>query len=446
MQAYNVGIVLMKFVQLMISLLLGLMLILGVLAGTAAADEAPMGSTGERSATEIFGARKGNWHPSLSVSQSWTDNLFNVPVNKDAESITVVTPALWLAFPARFDQPETLQTVNAAPGSLAYSVLKDTTDYGIYQVYAAYSANFESYWQFSDKNQTTQRTEAKLGFYPGAKTRIELQHIFDNNREAFGSGTSTSGQEDFFTGNTSILSMSYMLTSRLNLKASGGHYSLRYADASNDFRERDDWTLAGQVGFAVTPKIDLLAEFKRIDINYPGNGELDSEENHVAAGIEWAVTEKTNGLAKIGYNSKNLTGTAPDVDDMDLELQLNYQFSSKTKLTLRGLRQLNETDFAGTSNRLTYQAGADLAYHLTAKMTTGIDLSWVRDLYHGAISIGTLTAEREDDYLQAGVSVNWRARRWLTVGCGYALAERDSNFDTFDYTSNTAYLNFSAEL
>jgi hypothetical protein len=427
-------------------LLLGLTLPLGSVVASFAADEAPMGSTGEPSASEVFGVRKGNWHPSLSVSQVWTDNLFNEPVNKDPELITVVTPALWLAFPARFDQPEPLQTVNTAPGSLAYSVLEDTTDYGTYQLYAAYSSNMESYWQFSDKNQTTQRAEAKLGYYPGGKTRIELQHVFDNNREAFGSGTASAGQEDFFTGNTSILSLGYKLTSRLKLKTSGSYYTLRYDSANNEFRERDDWTLAGQVGFALTPKIDLFAEYKRIGINYPGNGALDSEESHVTVGVEWAVTEKTSGLAKAGYNTKDLTGNAPDDDDLDLELQLSYQFSRKTKFSLRGLRQLNETDVAGTSHRLTYQAGAGMDYQLTGKITTGLDLSWMQDRYHGALTIGPQTAEREDDYLQAAVSINWKVQRWLTVGCGYALADRDSNFDSFDYTSNTAYLSFSAEL
>ena len=436
----------MKSAQLVRGLFLGAVLTLGMVSMTRAADDAPLGSIATQAADDVFGPRKGNWHPSLDVSESWTDNLFNEPTNEQAELITVVSPGLWLAIPARFDQPQSLQTVNTVPGSLAYSVLADTTDYGHYQVFAAYSANFEMYQEFADKNQTTQRAEAKLGYYPGPKTRVELQHVYDNNREAFGSGTASIGQEDLFTGNTTSLSLGYILTERLKLKASGGYYELQYDDVGNNFRERKDWTLTGQVAFAVTAKFDLFTEYRQIRIDYATNDALDSEESFVAAGVEWAVTQKTSGLAKAGYNTKDLQGNMPDDDALQLELQLNYQFSSKTKLTLRGLRQLSETDIAGTTGRLGHQTSAEVSYQLSPKVTSSLNLGWLQDQYRGTITIGTQTAERQDEYLQAGLSLNWNVKNWLSAGCGYDLANRDSNFDSFDYTSNTAYLSVSAAL
>ncbi|MDG5466853.1 outer membrane beta-barrel protein [Deltaproteobacteria bacterium IMCC39524] len=393
-------------------------------------------------ADDIFGSQRGNWHPSLSLTGYWTDNLFETSTDEEEDFVTVVSPGLWLAFPARFDRPASVPVVTRAPGGLAYSLLDDTAEYGLFQVYAAYSANIERYKDFSDEDETTHNAEGKLGFYPGPKTRIELQHVFDENREDFSTGGGARDQEDKYTGNLTNLSVGYQLTHRLSLGVSGSYYDLDYNDKVNAAREREDTTFGGKVAFALTEKLDIFVEYVHVDIDYKSFNSNDSEENQAYAGLAWSVTEKTRGMAKIGYNKKDYDSQTPDEDELQVELQLGYRFSPKTDLTLRGLRKLNETDIVGTSGRLTHAVSGSVAYALTPKVSTSLNLGWQRDEYLE----NNAGPDRDDDYYNVGAAVSWQAQRWLTATCGYDLVDRDSNVNTYDYTTNTAYLSLSAAL
>ena len=400
----------------------------------------------EQSAESLFGGDRGNWHPSLGLSGYWTDNLFNTADNEKSDYVAAVSPGLWLAFPARFDKPASVPTVNNAAGGMAYSMMDDMTEYGLYQIYASYTADLFYYDEYSDENFTAQKAEAKLGFYPGPKTRIELSHVYDDNREDFGVGESSPDQDDKYTGNLTTLTTGYQLTPKLNLQALGSFYKLDYDESFSAFREREDWTFGGKITFELTPKLDLFGEYEYVDTDYDSDDELDSEENKFYAGVTWSITDKTRGLAKVGYNNKEYDGDVSDEDELQFEVQLDYRFSPKTAMRLNALRYLNETDTAGTTGRLTHEVNADLRYQLAQKVSTNLKAGWLNDDYEGEITVGTDTDSRDDDYLNAQVDLTWQALQWLELTCGYSWEDRDSNFDVFDYTTNTLFVSLTGAL
>jgi len=398
------------------------------------------------SAGEIFGTRRGNWHPWLGISETWTDNIFNDADNEQNESITVINPGIWLAVPARFDRPSGLQTLNTVPGGLPYTVLNDEEVTGLYRLYGSYSANIERYQDFDQYNQTAHKAEGSVGFFPGPKTRIILQDAFDRDREPFSSGNATSGQEDRFKGNVTRLELGYQATPKIGLNLSGSFYTLRYDEDRNSIRERNDKTGGATISWKVLPKSSLLAEYRRVVVDYRDRTREDSSEDQFFLGTRWNLTEKTSGLAKVGYGSKDFEGATSSSSDLLLELQMDYKFSQKTSLNLAGFRQVNESDITASSDRLTYQLALGLEHRLTRKLSGKLDLSWLQDNYNGAITVGSQTDERQDDYLQAGVGLGWNVVRWLTLSCGYNYSERSSNFGAFDYQTNSVYINASAAL
>jgi hypothetical protein len=397
----------------------------------------------DQSADDLFGSNKGNWHPSLGLSGFWTDNLFNTPDNEKSDYSAVISPGLWLAFPARFDKPASVPTVNNAAGGMAYSMMDDMADYGLFQFYASYAANLVYYDEYSDEDYTSQKAEAKLGFYPGPKTRLELSHAYDDNREDFGVGGSSADQDDQYTGNLTTLMAGYQLTPKLGLEATTSYYNLDYDESFSTFRDREDWSYGGKLTFELTAKLDLFGEFEYVDVDYDSGDELDSQEKLFYAGVTWDVTDKTSGLAKVGYNNKEYDGDASDEDELQLEAQLDYSFSPKTSMQLNALRYLNETDTLGTSGRLTHEVAAEVSYQLAEKVSASLKAGWLNDDYEGDITVGTQTDSRDDDYLSADLELTWQTLRWLELGCGYSWEERDSNFDAYDYTTNIVFVSLT---
>jgi hypothetical protein len=403
-----------------------------------------VGPRGEfQSSGDVFGSGTGYVHPYLSVGEVYTDNFYNTKDNKEEEWTTVVTPGIWGAFPALPRRPEQITTLNTAPGGMPLTRFRQNTGRR-FQSYGAYSADFQHNKNFSDDEETTQRGEGMIDVNLRGGLGFNLAGIYSNTYDPFSTGANQSTQSDNYTSWTLDSLTTYDIGPKTDVRFDLGYYSLEYDKDRNHYRDRDDIKAGAALAYKISPKTRIFGQFEYIDINYDQSTQPDSEEYHYFAGMTWDLTGKSTGMVKAGYSDKKYKDDFDNNGEFVGELQLKYQFSPKTALNLTGTRQFNESDLVGTGDRITDFIGLTMTQQMTAKTSLKLNASYLNDDYQQKVTVGANTDYRNDDYYQLGIGAGWSAMTWLNLSVGYNYNDRNSNFDRYDYSSNSVYANATA--
>lgn len=410
-------------------------------------DFTMMPEGGAVSPGSAFGEAWNYIHPFLSLGEYYTDNLFNDAVNKESDFVTVITPGIWFALPASRQMLMDVETLNTAPGGFELTRF-DTEIPRRMQAYGLYRANINRHNDFSQENTVNHRGEGMLQYNLRGGLSLELLDIYEVEQDPYGTGSSQSLDE--YKSNVVSVTGGYRITQKTRVRADVYWYSLSYDANANRFRDRDDKGVSLFAFHQVLPKTSAFLEFEFIDINYDRNFLGDSQEQHYFAGLLLDATEKTKIRGKLGYGVKSFSGTGATIDDSrDFigEVKLDYSFTPKTSLALTATRAISETDILGLSDVLTHRVGIVYSQRITAKVRAIADLDYLRNSYRGGdVIIGLLAGKRVDDYLGAGISLGFSLRDWLNLSAGYKYTERDSNFDLYDYKTNTFFMTLTAAL
>lgn len=409
----------------------------GSLPSTSEGVAAP--STGG-TAREIFGGRRGYFHPFLAVGEYYTDNLFN---NRDRQSdtFTLITPGIWLALPASRQQLLQVTTLDSAPGGLEVGRFQIETARR-FQGYALYRANIERHNRFSQEDSVYQRGEGLLNVNFRGGLSIQLFDVYEKDHDPYGTGTSV--QLDKFRSNLVNLSIGYRLSPKTQMRLDYSNFSLQFNAARNDFRNRDDNMVSAYLFYRILPKTSLLLEYDFIDIDYETDVLNDSKEHHFLAGFLWKITGKTRAQIKMGVNKREFDDTDQDLETFLAELRLDYLISPKTSIYLTGTRKPIETDIQGSRDILSYRIRAGYLQKFNAKLNGTANLYYIRNHYNGIA--GTQNLERKDNYYGAGLGVGYALNSWFNMGLQYDYIQRDSDSDSFDYRTNTVFLRLTAAI
>ena len=110
------------------------------------------------------------------------------------------------------------------------------------------------------------------------------------------------------------------------------------------------------------------------------------------------------------------------------------------------LRQLKESDDVSTNGILASAVTATFSQMLGQRMVASAVAGWSRDDYDGPTTVGSKTAEREDDYLMWSLSLSYALQKWFEISGGYNYVQRDSNFSDFNYNANGLFVNLTGKL
>lgn len=391
--------------------------------------------TEARMGGELFGGRAGYFHPFISLTETYTDNLFNVPSDEEDDFITVFSPGIWGAFPAHNRQPLLVTTLNSAPGGLAVTRFPLGTQRRL-QAYGLYRAAITRHDEFPEEDNTYQRAEGLLNLNFRGGLSLELLDIYEVEQDPYSTGISRELEE--FTSNLVQFLANYRISSKTRVRTDFSRYSLDFDSDRNAFREREDDLLSLYGFYRAFPKSSLLLQYEFIDIDYDREVLSDSQEQRLQTGLVWEVTTRTRGTVKFGY-AWRAVDEGDDRDEFVGEIRLDQQFTPKTAAYLLFTRRIEETDIPETQDVLSHRAQVGYRQLLMPRLTGTADLYYYQDNYRGG-------ADRDDDYYGVRLGLGYLFRRWLTFGLGYNRLERDSSAADFDYTKNTLYLTITASL
>ena len=202
----------------------------------------------------------------------------------------------------------------------------------------------------------------------------------------------------------------------------------RFYTASRD-RDADYYGIT--YSHNVSPKTNLLAQYKHTKINYD-IATLDSTEERYMFGVEWQATGKTNARALIGYLTKNFDEpTRDDFNGLALEAGLTWTPRSYSVFDLTLSRETDETNGNGS---YIVRNSSDLGWtHFWKdRFSTTANLGFSNEDYQGSF--------RDDRIRFYGLSAKYQVSSHVIAGLGFRHTSRNSSFDTFGYTDNSYLL------
>ncbi len=406
-----------------------------VISGTEEASPLPeLVSEGDFGG-ELFGGRNGYVHPFLSLEEYFTDNLFDQPTNEQEDFVTVISPGLWLSFPARSRPPLQATTLNSAPGGLAVTRFPVEKRRRL-QGYALYRADITEHHQFPKEDNVYQRAEGLLNYNLRGGLSLEALDIYEVEQDPYSSGLSR--QLDKFTSNLIQFMANYRISPKTRLRTDFSFYSLDFDAERNAFRERQDSIISLYGFYRLFPKSSLLLQYEHVEIEYDQTVLADSRENRLLTGLVWEVTTRTQGTAKFGYAWRNYDAGA-DENKWIGEVRLDHRFTPKTSAYLLFTRRIEETDIRQSQSILSHRLQLGYRQKLLPRLTGTADLYYYRNKYEAGLA-------RDDDSYGARAALGYYFRPWLNLAAGYSYLERNSSWDEFDYTSNIVYLTLTAAL
>jgi hypothetical protein len=398
------------------------------------------------SSGEIHSSRSGYFHPFLSLGGYYTDNLFNTDNNEKSDTVAVITPGFWLARPASRQKLVDINTLNTAPGGLSLSRFRNEDERRL-QTYALYRADIYEHDKYSDENHTDQRGEGMIRLALRGGLSFELADVYEKNTDPYGTGGTSDRELDKYTSNLFTGVLSYQLTPKVLLRADYGHYYLDYRADRNEYRNREDDSLSAYIYYIKTPKTSFFVQSEYIWVDYDEEINSDSDTANYYVGIEMKTSAKTRSLLKIGYSNKDYDASGVnDRDELVYEGRIDYFLTPKTSLYLRTNRRVLETDTEGFNDVLSYRTQLGYRQRITAKLRFEAAVHHINDDYSGKVTIGDEIKGRDDDRYGFVAAIGLSPRRWLNLSLGYEYEERDSNFDSEDYTSNTFFFRATAAL
>jgi hypothetical protein len=360
-------------------------------------------SSGGESHAMRFGACEIN--PFLSLTERFTDNVFNTNADEQSDFSTVITPGVQIVFPRAKKR---------------------------YHGEFIYRADLERFSKFTSENADNHMALGKFEIKLPVGLELHVSDEFNRNHDP--RGTNISPELDFYRSNLAVVTAAYVLSDRFKARIDYSNYILDYEAGRNDFRNRTDNIFAGYLYYRILPKTSVFVEYDYAVVDFETSGEFDSKEHRFFGGITWDVTGKTKGTLKGGYGIKDFADPAiGGYRGSLMEIGIDHNLSSRHSLKVKGIRRTNETNVFGSDFFVTTGLSAEYFRKLTGKITGRAYLSYGRDSYRGELS-------RKDGTWEGGLGLIYQFKKWLRTEIRYSYTNRKSTIKDFSYRNSTYYL------
>lgn len=377
-------------------------------------DDKPIGQ--ERITGDIFGRLNGFFHPSLSIAEYYTDNVFNSRDKRD-DFITLISTGIEASLPG-------------------------TGRVKRYLVNVKYLLDSEIFSKYSSENTINQKLENLFQYNFKGGLSIKIAEKFVKSHDIRGTGTST--EIDMFISNRSAITLSYDISPKSMVKFDYSNFFISYDASRNNFRDHIRNSFSWYFFYKFKQKTAVFFEYEFVDIAYDKDDVLDSLEQLFYGGIQWDITAKSKGSFKAGFGDKNFTNsTTATGKDFILELKIDHAFTQKTSLNLTASRKTEETNILLTNHIINSAVKIGYRQKFVKKLTGILNFSYVNTNYEGSLPD---TRERDDDMFGVDLAFQYELKKWLQTATGYILSNRNSNFSSFDYTSNKVFIRVTGSL
>lgn len=222
-----------------------------------------------------------------------------------------------------------------------------------------------------------------------------------------------------------------------------GTYRKHYDNnrAITQFADRDSDNVRGAFYWRVMPKTSLLIEASQNEYDYSAQtSTLDSKERRYMGGVTWEATAATTGTVKIGKLKKEFqSAVRQNFSATNWEIAVQWAPRTYSKFDFFTQKTTNESTGIGDFI-LTKRSGIAWTHGWNSVFSTTANYTYSDDEYRG------VGVTRNDDTDALGFKLNYKMRRWLTLGADYIYTDRDSNQPQYRYKRNQLMFTLGATL
>jgi len=363
-------------------------------------------------------------HPSLRVTETYTDNVYLSYDGKKDESdwITTISPGITLILPLRR-----------------------------HSIKAGYYADIYRFAEFDENDYARQVGFASLNLdFPGGLT-VEVSDRFTDSEVARKwkeqDGVSSSAdpyREKPYQANDFLAKAKYSFADRWAIAAWYNYYKYEYDHRYDETGNYDRDVVGTSLFYRFTAKTQALVEYMYSRVDYPDNEEYDNKNNTVYVGLSFDPTAKLNGHLKVGWTEKEYDEDREDdkVDTFSTQIDLTYNLSPYDAIKLKGMRTIEEDiDTNEPFTRDDYSIGYSHILSLNEKIRLNAIAGYGKAKYEGKnFDTDGILKRRDEDWYYGTLGVDYAMQSWLMWNLAYTRQERDSNFIRYDYEENRVFL------
>ena len=373
----------------------------------------------ERPELDPLGIHAGSFFifPSVTLSESYNDNIFADPNNEESDLITTVSPGLTV----RSDWGRHALRLSAGVDAGFYADNDDENfvDYnlggvGILDITRATSLRGEAGYQHLHEERDS--ADDADGIEPTEYDRVDLGVAL---RHAIGRFSGQIGAE-------------YQDLDFDNVPAGGGVTNI------NDDRYRDRVRGTVRIGYEVSPSyeffVDGFVDRVEYDQNIVGlNYNRDSDGYGASAGVSLDLGGVTFGDVYFGYRERDYDEPSlGDTDGFALGGELTWNVTGLTTVIASASGEIQETTVTDglveASGRFVTAFGLRVDHELLRNLILGARINYANQDYEGI--------SREDDVFGGGLNALYMMNRNFQLRAGYSYRERDSDAPGEDFSEN----------
>ncbi|HEX9759211.1 MAG TPA: outer membrane beta-barrel protein [Nitrospiria bacterium] len=357
-------------------------------------------------------------HPYLQISEGFEDNVFRCEAcEKESDFFTLITPGLQILLP----DPN-------------HHVLLE------YRGDFSYYTNFDS--ENFDDNEVTGEYQGNLT--PQLNITVK-DHFLDGHD---GREVTPLREIDFYFSNRADVEVGFTPLQGVSIQGGFGHFLLDFSGGGrNDFRDRSDLVFSGGATVDIISKTSALLEYSYTKAIYneqsqSSTGNLNNGTHRVSPGLTWTPSKNSHGKVTAGYALKSFEDSAKDEFDTAIfSIFLEYVLPTKTKISIRGGREVKEPDLDGQDFYITTGGALDVSHPILSVLEGSVSFSGGRESYYREAPL-TPGRKRKDNTYRIQTGFDYTPFPWLVAGIDYSFSNTDSNWfsNQFDYINHVVTL------
>jgi len=347
-----------------------------------------------------------------------------------------------------FDEDDLLIAVKP---SLAYR-----TNIGRHKFYVAYSGVFTFHNDFDNEDAEANTLIANLGLdltrrwdltlFAGVGDSFEQRGISGSrsfNQLIPGGIDSGPDEVEFDTIGADLIYGRGVspLNAVLGFERNSSRYKNNGQGDSNPFgnRDREITSVHFDLSYKIGAKTSLFGRIQQSDVDYDRSiNSLDSEQTDFLLGLRWKPSNSLSGVVGVGTSEKEFDN--PELSDFDGDtyyVNLNYTLNPFSVIQLSASRAVEEPGDDLSDFYESDLLGIGWNHAITPKLIFNSYAKWIEDDYNN---------DREDEFFDFGIGLDYVWKSWLTAGIYYGELERESNVEGFDYEDSYIGIRLRSDL
>jgi hypothetical protein len=310
--------------------------------------------------------------------------------------------------------------------------------FGNYSLSAGYRAEIQNYLELTSQDFVNHIGAVQfLGELPRLTVSVRDDFIRTNEPPT----TELTGP---IASNTNVFKADaeYRWSPRLSFGAFATWAYVDYDEDAGPAVEQIDRHEAGgglSVFWRLFPRGDVRFDASYRRFLFPEDSSRDAHVFDFTVGLRGDITEKISSSLRLGVEVRDAEQGTTGFTGFVMSGDVTYRPTSTTVLTLSVLRSAVESTFENNPFYVTTSGALVVRQEFLRDFGAELRVAGGLNDYPDEATFAGQTDTRRDTFLAAGVGLDYRVARWLTLGLEYRYSMRRSNFEEFDFDQHRAW-------